>query len=73
MKLKKGDEIMRTPMVYSADDIKCWSVQTKGKNRLWTQARPISYPGFNLWKRLSSAWMVFTGKADVLIWFSENE
>jgi len=64
---------MKTPTIFSADQIKSWDVQSAGKNGLWTQARPMSYPGFNLWKRLSAAWMVFTGKADVLIWFSEND
>ena len=65
--------MMKTPIIFSADQIKSWDVQSAGKNGLWTQARPVSYPCFNLWKRLSAAWMVFTGKADVLIWFSEND
>lgn len=64
---------MRTPNVYSADEIKNWEVQSAGKNGLWTQARPMSWPGINLQKRLSAAWMVFTGKADVLVWLSEND
>jgi hypothetical protein len=38
--------MMRTPNVYSADEIKNWDVQS---------------------------WMVFTGKADVLVWLSEND
>lgn len=63
----------RTPNVYSADDIKNWDVQSAGKNGLWTQARPMSWPGMNIQKRLSAAWMVFTGKADVLVWLSEND
>ena len=65
--------MMRTPSVYSADQIKCWNVQSAGKNGLWTQSRPMSWPGINLQKRLSAAWMVFTGKADVLVWLSEND
>ncbi len=65
--------MMKTPNVYSADQIKCWHVQSAGKNGLWTQARPMSWPGINLQKRLSAAWMVFTGKADVLVWLSEND
>lgn len=64
---------MRTPVVYSADQIKCWSVQCCGKNGLWTQARPLSWPGFNVMKRITAAWMVFTGKADVLVWFEDAE
>jgi hypothetical protein len=65
--------MMRTPNVYSADEIKNWDVQSCGKNGLWTLARPMSWPGINLQKRISSAWMVFTGKADVLVWLSEND
>lgn len=32
----------------------------------WQPARPISYP--SLIERLRLTWLVFTGKADVLIW-----
>lgn len=64
---------MKTPVLYSADEIKCWDVQTKSKNGLWTQARPMSRPGFNLKLRLSLAWMVFTGQADALIWLGGED
>ena len=64
---------MITPYVFSADDIKCWSVQTKGSNGLWTQARPISHSGINLTRRITAAWMVFTGRADVLVWLAEEK
>jgi hypothetical protein len=59
---------MRTPVVYSATDIKCWSVSTQLKNGLWAPARPESWSGINIKKRITAAWMVFTGKADVLVW-----
>lgn len=64
---------MRTPIVYSADEVRSWSVQCKGKNGLWTLSRPMSWPGINLRKRISAAWMVFTGRADVLIWLEVEE
>lgn len=64
---------MRTPVIYSADQIKSWDTQTESDNGLWTQARPMSWPGINVRKRITAAWMVFTGKADVLIWHSEGE
>lgn len=64
---------MRTPVVYSADDIKCWDTQTAGTNGLWTQARPMSNPGINLRKRISAAWIVFIGRADVLVWLGDKE
>lgn len=63
---------MRTPAVYSADQIKAWDVQSAGNNGLWTQARPISYPGINIVKRITAAWMVFTGRADVLVWLGDE-
>ena len=62
---------MRTPIIFSADQIRTWGVQTQGKNGLWTQCRPECWPGFNLLKRISAAYMVFTGKADVLIWLNQ--
>lgn len=62
---------MRTPFVFSADQIKAWDVQSSGKNGLWTQARPESLDGLNLFRRISVAWMVFTGKADALVWIEQ--
>ena len=64
---------MRTPVIYSADQIKSWNVQKQGKNGLWTQARPLSWPGLNLWRRIAAAWIVFTGRADVLVWLGEEK
>jgi len=64
---------MRTPDVYSADRIKNWNVQSKSEHGGWFAARPMSWPGINLKRRLSAAWMVFTGKADVLIWHGGEE
>ena len=64
---------MRTPIVFSADQIRTWDVQRKGSNGLWTLARPLCWPGINLRKRLSAAWMVFTGRADVLVWLGDKE
>jgi hypothetical protein len=55
-------------MLFSADQIKSWDVQQCNGNGIWTQARPMSWPGFNLKRRLTAAWMVFTGRADVLTW-----
>ena len=63
---------MREPIIFSADQIKSWDVQTEAKNGIWTQARPMSKSGMNVRCRISAAWMVFTGKADVLIWIKEK-
>jgi hypothetical protein len=32
----------------------------------WCPARPIGYPSF--WYRIKAAWLVFTGKADAILW-----
>jgi len=32
----------------------------------WIPARPLGYPTFT--NRVKCAWLVFTGRADVLIW-----
>jgi hypothetical protein len=48
-----------------ADQIKHWDCQTETP-RGWKLARPIGIGGFR--RRIKAAWMVFTGKADVLRW-----
>ena len=37
----------------------------------WRPARPLGYP--SLGNRIRSAWLVFTGKADVLLWPTAHE
>lgn len=32
----------------------------------WVPARPLGF--FSIWHRIRCAWLVFTGKGDVLIW-----
>lgn len=39
------------------------STQINGK---WYPARPMGYPSFI--SRLKATWLVFTGKADALVW-----
>jgi hypothetical protein len=58
---------MRVPEKYSPETIKGWSVQV-GINGMWVPARPLGFQGFFLWTRIKRAWLVFTGKADVLVW-----
>lgn len=40
--------------------------QQEYKPGRWCPARPIGL--FSIWHRLECAWMVFTGKADVIVW-----
>lgn len=35
----------------------------------WTPARPMGFQGLCLMHRARAAWLVFTGKADVVKWF----
>ncbi len=63
---------MRTPEVYTADQIKHWGVQTRRIDGQWFLARPMSRSGTNLKMRIVAAWKVFTGKADVLTWNEIN-
>lgn len=39
-------------------------------NGEWIPARPIGYP--SLLSRIKAAWMVLTGKADVVVWPGEQ-
>ncbi len=43
------------------------STEINGK---WIPARPLGYP--TLGSRLKAAWMVFTGKADAVVWPGEQ-
>lgn len=61
MKSKKYPNIWTVKSLI--DSAKCNSVQINGK---WVPARPLGYMSFP--HRLKCAWMVFTGKADVVIW-----
>jgi hypothetical protein len=58
-------------MIYNIDDIaknhKNWPIcGDVNSNREWVLARPMEYLTFT--QRLKQAWMVMTGKADVLTW-----
>ncbi len=39
-------------------------------NGKWLPARPLGYP--SLRSRIKAAWLVFTGKADAVIWPGEQ-
>jgi len=61
---------MSTPTIYSPEEV----VKTASQNRCglpdgrWVAARPESWGGLELRIRLKCAWLVFTGRADVLKW-----
>lgn len=59
---------MNTPSKYYADDIPDRIENEVRINGRWVAARPRGMPGLFLLWRLECAWMVLTGKADVLLW-----
>lgn len=66
---------MRMPDKYTADAIKELDVTSnKPGSKYWFLARPEPYHwGWrNNWiKRVKYAWLVFTGKADVVTWIDQ--
>lgn len=58
----------KAPSLIHADEIS--SVRSGSSlvfiNGKWVHARPIGH--FSLANRIQLAWMVFTGKADALVW-----
>lgn len=52
--------------IITAYQLKHWNVDADVGRGAWTPARPIGRTGIR--RRIKCAWMVFTGKADVLVW-----
>ena len=50
---------------FTVDQVKNWNNDTDGA-RGYKPARPIGMGGVK--RRISKAWKVFTGKADLLVW-----
>jgi hypothetical protein len=71
---------MRNPELYNADEVIKWNVATteiitKDYRGVpvqcdWVAARPLGRSG-PFWYRFKLAWMVFTGKCDVLKWHKQ--
>lgn len=47
-------------------DVQNWSVSKQRSDGRWLPDRPIG--SSNIFRRIKYSWLVFTGKADVLIW-----
>lgn len=54
--------------IYTADQIKNWDCQSETVHG-WKLARPYGMDG--LGRRFKMAWLVFSGKADVLKWHDQ--
>ena len=64
---------MNTPKIYFADDLDDYKstqaeITREDSSVVWCMARPIGLQGTFILKRVKAAWLVFTGRADVLRW-----
>lgn len=58
---------MRDTLIMTVESVDyCLCNSTAQINGKWVPARPLGYPAF--WYRVKATWMVFTGKADALVW-----
>jgi len=61
---------MNTPTIRNMEHLQNWDTKSETKTG-WVCARPYGYQGLMIWYRLKCAWLVFTGKCDVLEWHDE--
>lgn len=61
---------MNTPRIYTPASLKQATVGVSCglPDGRWVAARPMGWQGLSLRTRLRCAWLVFTGRADVLQW-----
>jgi hypothetical protein len=61
---------MNTPTIYTPESLKrtTANVQCGLPDGRFVAARPMGWQGLCLRERLRCAWLVFTGRADVLRW-----
>ena len=63
------------PRIWSLDGLLDF-IHTSGmkvqcnKTKQWVPCRPVGYP--SLVSRIKTAWLVFTGKADAIVWPGEQ-
>jgi len=58
------------PTVWHIDDLKNHvnTISSSKDGKVWKPTRPTPYSAFRLLYRIKTAWMVFTGKVDVVVW-----
>lgn len=65
---------MKNPTIYKLEQVAKLAIEANpsasndGKN--WVPARPIGYASWR--KRVNAAWLVFTGRADAVLWPQEQ-
>lgn len=57
---------MKGVSIFKVEEIKSWDAETYVGYGQWKPARPEGLT--NLFFRIKCAWMVFTGKGDVVLW-----
>ena len=64
---------MNTPAFYTPESLKATTANVSCglPDGRWVACRPESWQGLCLRKRLRAAWLVFTGRADVLQWIEQ--
>lgn len=64
---------MNTPTFYTPEEIIAHAGQCKAglPDGRWVEARAEGWSGICLRLRLRAAWLVFTGRADVLQWIEQ--
>ena len=53
---------------FTVKELKGWSCDAEISG-IWTPARPLGLGG--LFYRIKMAWKVFTGKADIVVWYKQ--
>jgi hypothetical protein len=63
---------MKSPSIMTLEGVIYFidSVETSKDGKNWYPARPEGYPSLRY--RIRAAWLVFTGRADALIWPDEQ-
>ena len=56
---------MKVPNIYIANTI---NENQQLTNEKWIPAKCVNLEGFYIAQRFKLAWMVFTGKADLIVW-----
>jgi len=54
-------------MIYTIKHLMKWNVECEIGGE-WVPCRPVTYMALTLRERFRAAWMVFTGKADAVVW-----
>lgn len=57
---------MRAPNKFTVEEIKQYHVKCEVQHDTWVYARPLGYS--SIFRRLKYTWLVFSGKADIIIW-----